>query len=113
MPASPPCHPPRCSRSRARPTPGRTQQPRIDVTGLNSEITAILGNDTDLVTQLSDWCSIHYPSATTAAWSKSATIDWDAGIVVTSFAVSGDGGMQTTNVTVTYTSGTGQYEFGN
>ena len=86
---------------------------RIDVTGLNSEITAILGNDTDLVTQLSDWCSIHYPSATTAAWSKSATIDWDAGIVVTSFAVSGDGGMQTTNVTVTYTSGTGQYEFGN
>lgn len=86
---------------------------RIDVTGLNSEITAILGNETDLVTQLSDWCSIHYPSATTATWSKSATIDWDAGIVVTSFAVSGDGGMQTTNVTVTYTSGTGQYEFGN
>ena len=86
---------------------------RIDVTGLNSEITAILGNDTDLVTQLSDWCSIHYPSATTATWSKSATIDWDAGIVVTSFSVSGEGGMQTTNVTVTYTSGTGQYEFGN
>lgn len=89
----------------------------MDVTGLNDEVTDLLGTRKDLVAELSEWCSVHYPAATTAAWTGTATIDWNEGIVVTSFSLGsdepGDGtGPAATVVSVTYTSETGTYEFG-
>lgn len=90
----------------------------IEVTGLNKEVTELLGNRKDLVAEMSEWCSVHYPATTTAAWIGTATIDWNEEIVVTSFSLgseegeTGDGtGTAATVISVTYNSSTGEYEF--
>lgn len=90
---------------------------KIKVSGLNSEITKLLGDDTQKLTdELSDWCSTHYPVATTAVWSKHATLDFENGVVTTSFSI-GDGasdtvtGANTPVVAVTYNRSDGTYSF--
>lgn len=90
----------------------------VSITGLNEEMTSLLGNPKDLVAELSKWCSVHYPATTTAAWIGTATIDWNKNIVVTSFSLggkegeTGDGtGTAATVVSVTYNSDAGTYEF--
>lgn len=91
---------------------------QIDISGLNSEITELLGDTEKLTTELSSWCSVHYPVATKAVWSKSVTIDYDADIVVTSFSLgTSDSDAETMTgttsqvVSVTYSRSTGEYEF--
>lgn len=89
---------------------------QIAITGLNSEMTDLFGGDTDkLTTELSNWCSVHYPAATTATWDQNVTIDYSQGIVVTAFAIDNDGsgtiiGAAAT-VSVTYDRANGTFTF--
>lgn len=88
----------------------------INVTGLNSEITELLGDTAEMKKELSDWCSIHYPVATTATWIGTCNIDYDKGIVSTAFTI-GDGKSDTAtgntgaSVSVSYDRSEKSYNF--
>lgn len=89
---------------------------QISITGLNSEITDLLGNSDTLVSELSNWCANHYPVATEAVWSQNVTIDYAENIVVTSFSLSGKEsgsltGSNATVISVTYDRSAGTYAF--
>lgn len=89
---------------------------KIKIAGLNSEITELLGDSDKLVSELSNWCSVHYPAATTATWSKNVTIDYNENIVVTSFSLGSDEsdtvtGNSASVVSVTYNRSDAAYEF--
>lgn len=81
----------------------------IDVKGLNSEVTDLLGGDAKkLTSELSKWVAVHYPTASEATWSGSAFIDWENSFISLDFTLNGD-----TNATVSaiYHMDTGSYEF--
>lgn len=81
----------------------------ITVKGLNSEVTQLFGGSADeLTTKLSQWCAVHYPTATEATWTGSALIDWDENLVSTDFTLNGE---STVNLSVVYHTDTGSYEF--
>lgn len=91
---------------------------RIAVEGLNDEAESLLGDPDAFADALSRWCSAHYPSASKATWSKSVTIDYDKGLVVTAFTLSDDDedpasvtGSATPVISVTYDRNAGDYEF--
>lgn len=89
---------------------------QITISGLNSEITELFGGDTDtLTTELSHWCSTHYPVATDAVWSKNVTIDYEGNLLTTSFTINNDGSDEITGaaalVSVIYNRSTDTYEF--
>lgn len=88
----------------------------IHVTGLNSEITELLGDTDEMKKQLSDWCSIHFPVATTATWIGNCAIDYNEDTISTAFII-GDGssdspnGAGTASVSVIYKRSEGIYNF--
>lgn len=88
----------------------------INVTGLNSEITELLGDTDEMKKQLSDWCSIHFPVATTATWIGNCAIDYNEDTISTAFII-GDGSSDSPNgagaasVSVTYRRSEGIYNF--
>lgn len=72
----------------------------IKVTGLNSEITELLGDTDEMKKELSDWCSIHFPVATTATWIGTCAIDYNEDTISTAFII-GDGSSDSPNGTGT------------
>lgn len=88
----------------------------INVAGLNSEITELLGDTDKMKKELSDWCSIHFPVATTATWIGTCTIDYNEDTISTAFTI-GDGkddspnGGSSASVSVTYNRSEGSYTF--
>ena len=87
---------------------------KVEIAGLNSEITALLGGGDGLITALSDWCAVHYPATTKATWTQNAVLDYQGGTITTSFSLSADGSGQVTGraatvVSVTYTRATGTF----
>lgn len=91
----------------------------LDITGLNKEMEALLGDLDKLNKEMSAWCSVHYPTVTTAVWSENVTIDFGQDLIVTSFTL-GTGESAATNLTgntsmvisVTYDRTADTYEFG-
>lgn len=83
----------------------------ITVKGLNSEITKLLGDDTDKFTsELSKWCAVSYPTATEATWDKAAVIDYETGIISTNFTLNTE---RPVSIAVTYQMDSGSFEFSN
>lgn len=87
---------------------------QVSVRGLNSEVTSLLGGDTQsLTTSLSNWCSTHYPNVTTATWNQIASIDWENNVITTGFTLTGDDSTNSpVDITVVYQMDTGSFEFG-
>lgn len=82
----------------------------ITVKGLNSEITALLDGDTDkLTSEISNWCSVHYPSVTAAQWNGVASIDWESNVVTTDFTLNSE---NPSTLTVVYKRDAGEFTFG-
>lgn len=83
----------------------------ITITGLNSEVTSLLGDDPqELTDELSNWCSVHYPSVTEAAWDGTAFIDYTNSLVTTSFTLNNEFPV---NVSVIYHTDSGTFELTN
>lgn len=87
------------------------------VQGLNEEVSSLLGGAEALTTEMSKWCAAYYPTAATATWENTATIDYSANIVTAAFALgNGDDTNQQTSgaaiISVTYHRDDGTYEFG-
>lgn len=81
----------------------------ITVKGLNSDITKLLGNDTDKLTaELSKWCAVSYPTATDATWDKAAVIDYENGIISTNFTLNTETPV---SIAVTYSLSDKSYNF--
>ena len=81
----------------------------ISIKGLNSEVVTLFGGDEQEFTkQFSNFCALHYPSVTEATWSKSATIDWEKGTVITSFTLNDANPVP---VTCTYNQSSGEFSF--
>lgn len=82
----------------------------IKVKGLNSEITKLLGGDSEkLNKELSKWCAVYYPSTTEAVWNKVASVDWENGTVTTGFTLNTE---NPTDITAVYKAESGTVEFG-
>ena len=93
------------------------QDPVQDITveGLNDEITALLGGTDNLTSELSKWCAAYYPTASTATWNGTATINYNENTITTAFtlAVADTApGSGTATVSATYHRAEGTYEFG-
>lgn len=81
----------------------------ITVKGLNSEVTNLIGGSPDeLTSELSQWCAVHYPTATEATWNQVASIDWENGVITTGFTLNGESAV---SLTVVYLMETGAFEF--
>lgn len=81
----------------------------ITIKGMNSEITDLLGGDSEkLVSELSKWCSTHYPTVTEATWEKAALIDYETGIISTNFTLSTESPVA---IAVTYKTSDGTFTF--
>lgn len=83
----------------------------ITVKGLNSEITELLGGDSkNLSSELSKWCSVHYPSVTEATWNKVASIDYENKAITTGFTLNTENPYE---LTVIYMTESNEFVFGN
>lgn len=81
----------------------------ITVKGLNSEVTNLIGGSPDeLTSELSQWCAVHCPTATEAAWNQVASIDWENGVITTGFTLNGESAV---SLTVVYLMESGAFEF--
>lgn len=81
----------------------------VTITGLNSEVTSLLGDDPQSLTrELSNWCSVHYPSVTEATWDKAVVIDYENSQVTTNFILNNESPV---TLTVIYHTDTGTFEF--
>ena len=87
----------------------------ITVEGLNDEITALLGGADNLTSELSKWCAAYYPTASTATWNGTATINYNENTITTAFTLAvadTTPGSGTATVSATYHRAEGTYEFG-
>lgn len=87
----------------------------LSVQGLNDEITGLLGGADSLTSELSKWCAAYYPTASTASWSGTATIDYNENTVTTAFTLTRadeEPGSGNTVIAATYHRADGTYEFG-
>lgn len=81
----------------------------ITVKGLNSEMTSLFGGDvTKLTEDLSSWCASHFPTASEAAWEKTAVIDYEKGIISTTFTLNTETPV---SIAVTYSLSDKSYNF--
>ena len=81
----------------------------ISVTGLNEDMTRLMGGDKNALTDaLSRWCATNYPTATEASWDETAVIDYKEGIVSTNFTLNTE---NTVTIAATYRTATGTFEF--
>lgn len=65
----------------------------ITVKGMNSEVTKLFGGDEKaVITALSKWCAVHYPSVTEATWQKELVAE------LGSLFLSADLGIQSTDL---------------
>lgn len=81
----------------------------ITVKGLNSEMTSLFGGDvTKLTEDLSSWCASHLPTASEAAWEKTAVIDYENGIISTTFTLNTETPV---SIAVTYSLSDKSYNF--
>ena len=81
----------------------------IAVTGLNDDMTRLMGGDKDALTDaLSRWCATNYPTATEASWEQSAGIDYKEGIVSTNFTLNTESPVR---IAATYRTATNTFEF--
>lgn len=91
---------------------------QIKIAGLNSEITKLLGDDTEKLTkELSNWCSVHFPVASQATWDKSAFIDYEDNTIMLGFSIGDDSSGQNSSsgasvISVVYNRADGTYSFG-
>lgn len=70
------------------------------VTGMNAQIEALLGgHDDEAREQIKEYAAVYYPTASEAAWSKYAQLDWEDNTLVTSFSLNT---KSTANVVLTY-----------
>ena len=82
----------------------------FSITGLNSSLETYIGGNADSLKQrLTDYCSVHYPTATTATWTQTATMDWSAGTLSTAFTLDTASKSQ---VEVTYFNDSNTFEIG-
>lgn len=80
------------------------------VSGLNSEINLMLGEQADqLKTELTDYCSKHYPSAGTATWDGRAEVDYEEGTIKLVFTLDN---QAKTHVYVTYSINNHTFDIG-
>lgn len=64
----------------------------ITVKGMNSEVTKLFGGDEKaVITALSKWCAVHYPSVTEATWQKVVNLDYENGVITTDFKLKEEG----------------------
>ena len=87
----------------------------ITVEGLNDEITALLGGADTLTSELSKWCAAYYPTASTATWNGTVTINYNENTITTAFTLTiadTAPGSGTATVSATYHRAEGTYEFG-
>lgn len=81
----------------------------ITVKGLNSEMTSLFGGDvTKLTEDLSSWCASRFPTASEAAWEKTAVIDYEKGIISTTFTLNTETPV---SIAVTYSLSDKSYNF--
>lgn len=81
----------------------------VTVSGLNSEFTTLFGLDSQGLTKLlSDHCAVYYPTATTAKWSGTATVDYEDSTVSTTFKLDT---ATNTSLEVIYNTTTKEYFF--
>lgn len=85
----------------------------ITVKGMNSEVVSLFGNDESaLVSALSNWCALNYPTATEVTWGKLVDIDYEKGTNTTYFEVK-DTTSNASAITLScvYTRDTGKFTF--
>lgn len=81
----------------------------ITIKGLNSEITQLLGGDTDkLTSELSKWCAVNYPATSEATWSNAVIIDYEEGIISTNFTLNTEPSV---SIAMTYQTADGTFTF--
>lgn len=81
----------------------------IAIKGLNSEITQLLGGDTDkLTSELSKWCAVNYPATSEATWSNAVIIDYEEGILSTNFTLNTEPSV---SIAMTYRTADGTFSF--
>ena len=81
----------------------------ITVKGMNSEVTKLFGVDEKaVITALSKWCAVHYPSVTEATWQKVVNLDYENGVITTDFKLNDTNSV---SVTCVYEQSTGEFSF--
>ena len=81
----------------------------ITVKGMNSEVTKLFGGDEKaVITALSKWCAVHYPSVTEATWQKVVNLDYENGVITTDFKLNDTNSV---SVTCVYEQSTGEFSF--
>lgn len=81
----------------------------VKINGLNSEVEKLLGGNADeLGHKMSGWCASHYPTVTEADWDDAAYIDYGKKTVTLGFTLNNESPV---NVTVTYHTDSGAFEF--
>ena len=81
----------------------------ITVKGMNSEVTKLFGGDEKaVITALSKWCAVHYPSVTEATWQKVVNLDYENGVITTDFKLNDSNSV---SVTCVYEQSTGEFSF--
>lgn len=81
----------------------------ISIKGMNSAVTALFDDNTDdLISGLSAWCAVYYPTATEATWSQEAYISWQESTIYLTFELNTESAV---SVSVDYDMNTGQWNF--
>ena len=81
----------------------------ITVKGMNSEVTKLFGGDEKaVITALSKWCAVHYPSVTEATWQKVVNLDYENGVITTDFKLNDTNSV---SITCVYEQSTGEFSF--
>lgn len=81
----------------------------ITVKGMSSEVTKLFGGDEKaVITALSKWCAVHYPSVTEATWQKVVNLDYENGVITTDFKLNDTNSV---SVTCVYEQSTGEFSF--
>ena len=61
-----------------------------------------------VITALSKWCAVHYPSVTEATWQKVVNLDYENGVITTDFKLNDTNSV---SVTCVYEQSTGEFSF--
>lgn len=53
-----------------------------------------------VITALSKWCAVHYPSVTEATWQKVVNLDYENGVITTDFKLNDTNSVSDTKLTL-------------
>lgn len=77
-----------------------TATTKFEVVGLNEEFKKLINNDDEILTKkVQEYSAQYFPTASSAEWSETATIDWDNHSIATSFMLNNSAKTQ---LSVTY-----------